>query len=100
MTALAPDPSAGAIRVDDRPSRKRRYTARALLATATVLAVLAIFAVWADRQALDADNWSSTSTELLQDPAVQTQVAGFLVDSLYANVDVAGQLAQVIPPPF
>jgi hypothetical protein len=80
--------------------RGRRYAVRALLGAATVIAVLAIFAVWADRQALDADNWADTSTALLEDPAIQTQVAGFLVDSLYADVDVGGQLEQAIPAPF
>ena len=62
--------------------------------------MLATFAVWANRQVLDADNWADTSTALLEDPAVQTQIAGFLVDSLYANVDVAGQLEQSLPTPL
>jgi hypothetical protein len=49
---------------------------------------------------LNADNWSSTSAALLQDPAVQTQVASFLVDSLYTNVDVAGELEGTLPAPL
>jgi hypothetical protein len=49
---------------------------------------------------LDADNWADTSTALLERPEIQTQVAGYLVDSLYANADVAGQLAQSLPAPL
>jgi hypothetical protein len=79
-------------------SHRRRYAIRALYAVALVLAVLAIFSVWANRQLLNAQNWSNTSSELLQNPAIQTQVSAFLVDQVYANVDVAGQVRQALPP--
>jgi Short C-terminal domain len=89
--AAAPTP-------DQRWSRRRRYGVRTLLVVGTVLAVLAIFAVWANRQLLDANNWADTSTALLQKPAVRTQVAGELVDQLYANVNVTGELQSALPP--
>lgn len=82
------------------PSRTpiaHRYVIRGLLAVATLLAVLAIFAVWANRQALDAERWSETSAAVLQDPAVKAQVAAYLVDELYSNVDVAGELRDALP---
>jgi hypothetical protein len=65
---------------------------------ATVLAVAAVFAVWANRQVLDADNWATTSTELLQDEDVRAGVSGYLVDQVYDNVDVAAEFAAVLPP--
>jgi hypothetical protein len=99
MTAVA-EPAAALPPSDGSLPRGRRYAVWALLATATVLAVVAVFALWADRQALDADNLAETSGALLEDPAIQPQVAGFLVDSLYANVDVSGQLEQALPAPF
>jgi hypothetical protein len=40
---------------------------RGLIALGTVLAVLAIFAVWADRQALNTDEWVDTSGKLLEE---------------------------------
>ena len=43
-----------------------------------------------NRQALDTDNWTDTSTELLENRTIRDQVALFLVDELYTNVDVAG----------
>ena len=77
-----------------RLPRGRRYLVRALLTLAGVLAVLAIIAVWANRQALNADNWASTSSELLDDPVIRAQVAAFVVDEVYANVDVQGEVAR------
>jgi hypothetical protein len=76
----------------------RRAAAALLVATGTVIALLAIFAVWISRQALETDQWTTTSSEILEEPAVQTAVAGFLVDRLYANVDVEGELQGALPP--
>jgi hypothetical protein len=78
--------------------RGRRYAVRALLVGATILAVLSIFAVWANRQLLDADNWADTSSSMLNDSAIRTQVSGYLVDEVYANVDVNGEVARALPP--
>jgi Short C-terminal domain len=64
----------------------------------TILAVLAIAAVWANRQALDSNRWADTSTKLLQNDAIRTQIANYLVDQVYANVNVAGQLRSALPP--
>src|SRR3954452_18234085 len=75
-----------------------RIVVPALLTVATILAVLAVLAVWANRQALNADNWANTSAAVLADPTVKHQVADYLVDEVYANVDVAGQLRAALPP--
>src|ERR1700736_5520138 len=77
--------------------RGRRITVRALIVAATVFAVLAIFAVWADRQLLNTDNWTSTSTQLLQREPIRNAVADYVVDQVYANVDVAGELRAGLP---
>jgi len=82
----------------ERLSRGRRAAVTALLVVATVVAVAAIFAVWADRQLLDADNWADTSTELLADDDVRTSVAEFSVDQLYLQVDVTRELETALPP--
>jgi Short C-terminal domain len=81
-----------------RISRGRRYAVRALLVAGLLLAMLSAVAVWANRQALNEDNWADTSTALLENSAIRTQVAGFLVDQLYANVDVASQIRAAMPP--
>jgi hypothetical protein len=78
--------------------RGRHWTVRALLTLGTVLAVLSILAVWANRQLLSANNWSETSTQMLADPPIQTQVSAYVVDQVYSNVDVAAELRSGLPP--
>src|SRR3712207_3474057 len=80
------------------PGRGRLVVARVLLVTGTVVAILAILSVWISRQALETDQWTETSSTLLEEPPVQQAVAGYLVDRLYANVDVAEQLRAALPP--
>ena len=90
--------SGSAPRPHDPPlSRARRIWVRAILALATLVAVLAIFAIWANRQLLNPDSWARTSTALLQKPSIRTAMAGYLVDQLYANVNVSGELKSGLP---
>src|SRR3954464_8974180 len=77
----------------------RRTIARVLVVLASVLAFGGILAVWANRQVLNTDNWTQTSTELLQRPVIRQQLATFLVDQLYANVDAQGEIGSPPPPP-
>jgi hypothetical protein len=64
----------------------------------SVLAVVAIFAVWANRQFLNPDNWANTSTQLLEHPEIRTALSNYVVGQVYANVDVAGELKSRLPP--
>ena len=80
---------------DSTPGRAHRKLGLALIVVASLLTFLAIFAVWANRQLLNTDNWTDTSTELLENDAIRTQIGAFLVESLYANVDVKGELEEV-----
>ena len=77
---------------------RRRWLPLVLITLASVLALFAIFALWANRQLLDTENWTETSSELLEDEAIQDRIAVVLVDQLYANRDVQGQLEQALPP--
>jgi hypothetical protein len=79
------------------PSRGRVWVVRVLIWVTTVLAVLAILAVWANRQMLNPDNWANTSQKLLQNAAVRDATSNYLVNQLYANVDVAGELKSRLP---
>jgi Short C-terminal domain len=79
------------------PVRRRRLPL-VLVLVASVLAFLVIFALWANRQLLDTDNWTETSSELLENDDVREQVSIFLVDQLYANVDVQARLEEALPP--
>lgn len=59
---------------------------------AGTVTVLAILSTWVDRQVFDSDEWGNTSLEVLQDPAIQQQVANYAVDELYAQVNVQEEL--------
>jgi hypothetical protein len=95
-TDPAPTPRTEPASRSGRPHLRR--TVIAIIVVATVVGFFAAFAVWVKRQALETDTWTHTSTELLANPAVQTAVAGFLVDTLYKNVDVEGELERALPP--
>jgi hypothetical protein len=81
-----------------RHSPWRRITATGLVVVASIVAFLAILAIWVNRQVLNTDNWTKTSTELLQQPAVRERVAQRLTDELFTSVDVEQALANVLPP--
>jgi hypothetical protein len=78
-------------------SRGRRIGVRVLVWGASVLAVLAMFAIWANRELLNPDNWSDTSTKLLKNAAIRDATADYLVDQLYANVNVENELKARLP---
>jgi len=82
----------------DTATRPRRRPVAALIVVASLLAFVATFAVWANRQALETETWTDTSSELLEDEEIRVAIAGFLVDSLYSNVDVAAELEARLPP--
>lgn len=68
------------------------------MCVASLFAFLAIFAVWANRQLLNTDNWTDTSTKLLENDAIRAELSDYLVDQLYANVNVQARLQQALPP--
>lgn len=70
----------------DPPESQHRIKVRILLAAAAILAFLAIFTSWIDRQLLDTDQWVDTSEELLEERVFSDAVADYSVDQLYANV--------------
>lgn len=79
-------------------AKPRRGLVRTVIVLASVIAFFAMFAVWANRQALETDTWTDTSSKLLENENIRTAVAGFLVDQLYANVDVQAELERRLPP--
>ena len=64
----------------------------------TILAVVGMLAVWANRLLFNPDNWANTSTQLLENPDIRSATSNYLVDQLYNNVNVAGLLKSGLPP--
>jgi hypothetical protein len=95
MTAVAAE------KPEDAPaalSKRRRIAIWALIVLASVIALIAVLAVWTDRQMLDNSAWNDATKEAIADPAVQDALSVYLVNQLYDNVDVSGQLEQKLPP--
>jgi hypothetical protein len=70
-----------------------------LIALASVLLVFSITANWVQRAVLDTDEVVQTTDQILEDEDVQEQLSIYLVDQVYANVDVQGQLREELPSP-
>lgn len=79
------------------PTRGRRVAVRAIFVATTVLAIVGIFAVWANRQLLNTEYWTDTSSALLASEPIRAELSDYLVDELYSNVDVGSEIEQVLP---
>jgi hypothetical protein len=78
-------------------SRGRIIGARVLLVLGILLTVVSILSNYVKREALDESQFKQTSQELIASPAIQEQVAATMVEALYANVDVSGELTGKLP---
>ncbi len=83
---------------DAEPVKNRHTLPIILLVLATIVAIVSVPALWAKRQALETSTWVETSTELLEDKAIQDALADFVVNTIYNNVDVQGEIASALPP--
>jgi hypothetical protein len=99
VDASAPD-STGQVAAAAKISRGRLIGVDVLIGVTTLLLVVGIFATWANRLLFSPDNWSKTSTQLLQNQNVRNTTANYVVDQLYANVDVTGLIRQGLPTQF
>ena len=78
--------------------RGRGIGVAALLVIGTILLTALGFSLWANRQALDTDNWVDTSGALLEDDEIRTAVGLFIIDRLYQSEEVEARIAEVLPP--
>ena len=79
-------------------SRRRKLGIGLLVALASLMLGVSVLATWMDRVFLDSTTWADTSAAALQQPEVQTALSAYLVDQIYANVDVPAALEQALPP--
>ncbi len=68
-----------------------------MIAVASLLLVLSVTANWVQRAVLDTDEVVNTSDEILSDEDVQDALSIYLVDQVYASVDVQGQIEAKLP---
>jgi hypothetical protein len=92
----APAPEAG----QARPHRRHRGLVNTLIVITALLSLVGMLSVFANRLLFNPDNWENTSTQLLQNQAIRTQTAEYLVGQLYSNVNVADLLKEGLPKQF
>ena len=80
------------------PERRGRGASLILIVVASILAFVAVLSIWANRQLLETDNWVETSGALLENDDIKDAVADFLVEAVFSNVDVKGELERKLPP--
>lgn len=73
-------PVAGA---ESASPRRHRFLIGVAFTLATIIGVFAVLAVWVNRQVLNTDNWTNTSSQLLADKRIQTSIAAYSVDQLF-----------------
>lgn len=64
---------------------------------ATIVATVTIFAVWAQRQVADTDNWTDTTTQLLENEKVRDALGTYLVQELFAAAPIEDSLRNALP---
>src|SRR5215831_11090665 len=78
--------------------RWRGPVARLLTILGVLLVVISIAANFVERQALGKSDFRDTASQLINDPAIQQQIAVSLTNQIYSNVDVRARLEQRLPP--
>jgi hypothetical protein len=78
--------------------RARRWGVGAILVLATIVATAGILAIWAQRQVVNTDNWTETSSELLENEKVRDALSTYLVQELYAAAPVEQGIRDALPP--
>jgi hypothetical protein len=76
----------------------KRIGAATLLVLGTLFWTAGSFGVWAQRQALNTDNWVATSERMLADPQIRNALSVALVDRLYDTTAVEERLRETLPP--
>lgn len=68
-----------------------------VMVLASLALFLAFFSLWINRQLLDSQQWTDTSTEVLEKPAVRAALSNYLVDQLFTSVNVEQELKDELP---
>jgi hypothetical protein len=75
-----------------------RWVPWLLIVIAALIGLVASLNLWVKRQALSTDQWTNSSSELLENSEIRSAISVYLVNQLYENVDVGQALSQRLPP--
>jgi hypothetical protein len=90
----APPEAAPAAR---RGGRARPWIVRLLIGLATLLAIIATFGAWADRQLLNTENWVDTTDELIADEQIRDAIATFVATQIVDTPQARQKIQDALP---
>jgi hypothetical protein len=94
--AASPASESQAPSVAGRVKRAHRFLVPILLVLATLTLFGGAFAVWVNRQALNTDNWTTTSSKLLANKQIDDALGAYLVNQVFTG-DVQAAVQQKLP---
>jgi hypothetical protein len=80
------------------PAGGHRKLSLALVVVGTLVTLLAIFSIWANRQLLNTDNWVSTSGRVIANEKVDERLASYLAEEVFTGERLEAKLEEVLPP--
>jgi hypothetical protein len=81
----------------DTASGGHRKLSLALIVIASLITFVAIFSIWANRQALNTDNWVDTSGQLLANKKVDEQLSNYLAEEFLSSDNLKTTLEAILP---
>jgi hypothetical protein len=100
MSSNGPASHAAAAASEPGLRRGRSVAIWVLIVLAAVIGFASTLTTWANRQALDTTSWTKASSDLINDPEVRSALSVYVVNELYDNVDVSGEIAKRLPPQY
>ena len=98
MTSTTPDSESTPTADTKAPAgRMRRIAVLLLIVLASVLLFGTAADIWVKRQVLSTPKWVAASDKILANPKVQEALSSYIVEEIYANVDVQKELADKLP---
>jgi hypothetical protein len=68
-----------------------------LVVLGTLVTLVAIFSIWANRQMLNTDNWVGTSSRLLADQKIDEQLSLFIANQVFEHSELEAKLDEALP---
>jgi hypothetical protein len=78
-------------------SRSRAVASWTLVVLAALVLTVSSLTIWVKRQVVSTPAWTSAAGKMLEDARVRDAVSVYLVNELYAHVDVAAELEDKLP---
>jgi hypothetical protein len=79
-------------------ARGRRRIAVVLVIVATLTGIVGLISLWVKREVYDTDQWVETSSALLADDEIRTELADLLTAQIFGSGVVQEEVAKVLPP--